>query len=78
MYSEGDETHYNQKLDYCTMKRCWSECKQNSTYEKKRAEVEKFNKENRWRKRGLALVPTKFGIAFTALFLNQVNFWIFL
>lgn len=27
----------------------------------------------RYRKRGLALIPTKFGIAFTAMFLNQVR-----
>ena len=26
---------------------------------------------NRWRKRGLSLVPTKFGISFTAKFMNQ-------
>ena len=30
-----------------------------------------FGSENRWKKRGLALTPTKFGIAFGALFLNQ-------
>lgn len=32
-----------------------------------------FNfRQNRWTKRGLAIVPTKFGISFTAVFLNQV------
>ncbi len=30
-----------------------------------------FNAAHRWTKRGLALVPTKFGIAFTATFMNQ-------
>jgi hypothetical protein len=38
---------------------------------KRRAEVAAFNKEHRFRKRGLALLPTKFGIAFTAKFMNQ-------
>ena len=28
--------------------------------------------ENRWKKRGITMVPVSFGIAFTALFLNQV------
>lgn len=32
-----------------------------------------FFSENRWKKRGLALVPSKFGIAFGALFLNQAT-----
>lgn len=26
---------------------------------------------NRWRKRGIAVIPTKFGINFTAKFMNQ-------
>ena len=30
-----------------------------------------YFREHRYRKKGLAIVPTKFGIAFTALFLNQ-------
>lgn len=30
-------------------------------------------RENRWKKRGIALTPTKFGISFTALFMNQVR-----
>lgn len=29
--------------------------------------------QNRWKKRGIAIVPTKFGIAFTVLFLNQAG-----
>lgn len=32
-----------------------------------------FYRENRFKKKGLAIVPTKFGIAFTALFLNQAG-----
>lgn len=31
------------------------------------------SRENRWKKRGIALTPTKFGIAFTATFMNQVG-----
>ena len=39
----------------------------------RRAAVEEFNGRSRFRKRGLAATPTKFGIAFTAKFLNQVR-----
>lgn len=38
--------------------------------ERKRV-VEEFNQMNRWRKRGIAVIPTKFGINFTAKFMNQ-------
>ena len=30
-----------------------------------------FNKKSKWKKRGVAFIPTKFGIAFTAKFMNQ-------
>lgn len=32
-----------------------------------------FCRKNRFRKKGLAIVPTKFGIAFTVLVLNQAG-----
>lgn len=35
--------------------------------------MDEFYRENRFKKKGLAMVPTKFGIAFTALFLNQAG-----
>ncbi|THG02154.1 hypothetical protein TEA_011941 [Camellia sinensis var. sinensis] len=38
-----------------------------------RKEVEKFNFHNRWKKRGVAMVPTKFGISFTTKFMNQAG-----
>ncbi|XP_054265328.1 xanthine dehydrogenase-like [Macrosteles quadrilineatus] len=71
LYKEGDRTHYTQELKYCTLDRCWSEVVNDSDYNRRKAEVEKFNKENRWKKRGIAVVPTMFGVAYTEQFLNQ-------
>jgi len=36
-------------------------------------QVDAYNSGNRWRKRGIAITPTKFGISFTTKFLNQVH-----
>lgn len=36
------------------------------------------SRENRWKKRGIALTPTKFGISFTAFFMNQVKLILYL
>lgn len=44
-----------------------------SDFMKRRAAAEEYNTGNRFRKRGLALIPTKFGISFTTMFLNQVR-----
>ncbi|CAL5352479.1 unnamed protein product [Camellia sinensis] len=49
----------------------WNELKSSCDFLKARKEVEKFNFHNRWKKRGVAMVPTKFGISFTTKFMNQ-------
>uniref|UniRef100_A0A2K5J9B5 Xanthine dehydrogenase/oxidase n=1 Tax=Colobus angolensis palliatus TaxID=336983 RepID=A0A2K5J9B5_COLAP len=73
LYGEGDLTHFNQKLEGFTLPRCWEECLASSRYHARRSEVDKFNKENCWKKRGLCIIPTKFGISFTIPFLNQAG-----
>ncbi|PBP25478.1 xanthine dehydrogenase [Diplocarpon rosae] len=43
-------------------------------YDTRRAAIEKFNKEHKWRKRGVSMIPTKFGLSFaTAVHLNQAT-----
>uniref|UniRef100_A0A673BTV6 Xanthine dehydrogenase n=1 Tax=Sphaeramia orbicularis TaxID=375764 RepID=A0A673BTV6_9TELE len=73
LYKEGDRTPYNQVLDQFTLDRCWDECLRRSDYKQRRAAAHLYNRQNRWTKRGLAVVPTKFGISFTAVFLNQAG-----
>uniref|UniRef100_A0A452RIH5 Xanthine dehydrogenase n=1 Tax=Ursus americanus TaxID=9643 RepID=A0A452RIH5_URSAM len=71
LYKEGDLTHFNQKLEAFTLSRCWDECLASSQYHARRSEIDKFNEENCWKKRGLCIIPTKFGISFGIPFLNQ-------
>nr|XP_057906870.1 xanthine dehydrogenase/oxidase [Doryrhamphus excisus] len=73
LYVQGDLTPYNQVLDQFTLDRCWDECLSRSQYQRRRAAVELYNRQNRWTKRGLAIVPTMFGISFTVSFLNQAG-----
>ncbi|XP_078465987.1 xanthine dehydrogenase/oxidase [Lampetra fluviatilis] len=73
MYTDGDLTHFNQPLTDFTLDRCWDECLQQANYTQRCVDVEDFNRQNRWRKRGIAVIPTKFGISFTAKFLNQAG-----
>jgi len=51
----------------------YDQVKKEIEFEKKREEVEAFNASHKWKKRGLSIIPTKFGISFTALFLNQAG-----
>lgn len=66
--------HYGQQLEDCTLALVWNELKLSCEYSKVREEVDQFNIQNRWKKRGISMIPTKFGISFTAKFMNQV--WI--
>ncbi|KAM9382681.1 xanthine dehydrogenase/oxidase isoform 3-T3 [Phaethornis superciliosus] len=73
LYNEGDLTHFNQKLEGFTLRRCWDECLSSSNYHARKIRIEEFNKQNRWKKRGMCIIPTKFGISFTVPFLNQAG-----
>uniref|UniRef100_A0A671RBC4 xanthine dehydrogenase n=1 Tax=Sinocyclocheilus anshuiensis TaxID=1608454 RepID=A0A671RBC4_9TELE len=73
MYKEGDFTPFNQRLDQFTIDRCWEECMQLSDFNKCKEALEQYNRQHRWTKRGLSIIPTKFGISFTAVFLNQAG-----
>lgn len=71
MFVEGDSTHYNHKLTDYNMMKCFDGVIKSSDFENRKLQVQQFNKENRWRKRGISLTNTLFGIGFTALHLNQ-------
>ncbi|XP_045534492.1 xanthine dehydrogenase [Papilio machaon] len=73
LYRENLITHYNQVLTHCTLQRCWDECVEKSNFTERKKAVENFNKQHRWRKRGMSIIPTKFGIAFTEKLLNQAG-----
>ncbi|KAG0722910.1 Xanthine dehydrogenase/oxidase [Chionoecetes opilio] len=71
--SSGDKTHFGQVMERCTVRRCWKEVIIQSDYNTRYADVQKFNSENKYRKRGIATVPVIFAIAFTVKHLNQAG-----
>eukprot|EP00798_Chlamydomonas_sp_ICE-L_P022196 gene22196-29256_t len=73
MQGEGDVTHYSMVLEDCRIGDCWNTVKNNAAFDERLAAVKEYNVNNRWRKRGIAILPTKFGISFTTKFLNQAG-----
>ena len=71
LYGPGGVAHFGQVIDGERLQRCWNQVRSTGDVERRTAEVAAFNAANRYRKRGLASVPIKFGIAFTTKFLNQ-------
>jgi len=66
-------THFRQELKDWYVPLMYEQVQKESAYDERRAAIEEYNKTHKWNKRGLAIVPTKFGISFTALFLNQAG-----
>ncbi len=64
-------TQYNQLIEDWVGDKVVNQVEAESAYWARREAVNAFNKANTKRKRGLALVPLKFGISFTATMLNQ-------
>lgn len=71
LYDRGDVTPFGQALSYCYMKQVWAYAKEVSKFEAKYEEVEQFNKANKWRKRGIAMIPVKYGSGYNLLLLEQ-------
>ncbi|KAG2459598.1 AOXA oxidase, partial [Polypterus senegalus] len=71
MYKNESHTHFRQSFDASNMVRCWNECLEKAVYHQRRQNIEEFNKQNRWKKRGISAVPIKFGIGFSKGFYNQ-------
>lgn len=68
-----NSTPYNQILDDVRLQLIHKQLLDKSNYNQKRIEIAEFNKNNQYKKRGIALTPVKFGISFTTSFLNQAG-----
>ncbi len=64
-------TQYNQVIEDFIADKVIDQVEAESAYRARRQSVTAFNAKNKHRKKGVALVPLKFGISFTATMLNQ-------
>ncbi len=69
--TERNVTHYYQTVEHNMLEEMTAELEASSEYAKRREEISAFNAASPILKKGLALTPVKFGISFTASFLNQ-------
>jgi len=73
MYKPNEITHFNQELKDWHVPLMYKQIMEDADYMRRRKAVDDFNTQHKWKKRGLAIIPTKFGISFTAIFLNQAG-----
>lgn len=73
LLSEGDLFPYGQRAETCHARTAWDDAFDSFDFAGLRAELDAFNASNDNLKRGLAVMPICFGIAFTKTFLNQAS-----
>ncbi|MEO8798832.1 MAG: molybdopterin cofactor-binding domain-containing protein, partial [Polyangiaceae bacterium] len=70
---ERNTTHYGELLEDNRVERVWSRVIKSSNFAARREALAKLNATQTHVKRGIAVTPVKFGISFTAAFLNQAG-----
>ncbi|KAK7126697.1 hypothetical protein R3I94_018021 [Phoxinus phoxinus] len=71
MYKEVSLTHYKMEFDPKNLVLCWNECMEKAAFSQRRQAIDLFNQQNQYRKRGISIIPIKYGIGFAEGFLNQ-------
>jgi xanthine dehydrogenase/oxidase len=73
LYQLGNQTPFGQVLDYCSMSYVWKRMNEMADFAKRLADVVSFNAANRWRKRGISMIPIKYASGYNAVFLEQAG-----
>ena len=71
LYRTSDTTPYGQPLEYDYQRDVWDRLKQTSDFTARLEKVQEFNAQNRWRKRGISMMPLKYGLGYNLGFLQQ-------
>ena len=66
-------TYYGMKINDNVINEIFDDLKNKSNYKKRYSAIKKFNQKNKFKKKGIAITPVKFGISFTTIHLNQAG-----
>jgi len=66
-------THYGMKIEDNVIHEIFDKLVKTSNYKSRQLNIKKFNSNNKYLKKGIAITPVKFGISFTTWHLNQAG-----
>ena len=66
-------THYGMKIEDNVIHEIFKRLIKKSNYKKRYNKIREYNSKNKFKKKGIAITPVKFGISFTTIHLNQAG-----
>ncbi len=73
LYEENQTTHYDEIVKDFIVKGLFIKVVNSKIYKELLKDIKSFNKITKYKKRGISIVPVKFGISFTLTLLNQAS-----
>ncbi len=65
------KNHFGQDLKYCNVADLFEHLRAHCAFDRREAEVAEWNAKNRWKKRGISLIPFKYGVGYQPRMLEQ-------
>lgn len=72
-FKAGEKAPYGMVMEELAVPKIYNELLKNNDYDNLKKDIDIFNKNSKYIKKGIGIVPVKYGIGFTATFLNQGN-----
>ena len=73
LLEEGSEFSYGQKTEDCEAQNCWAQAQKRYDLAQLKSTIATYNADNKYSKKGLALMPICFGISFTNTMMNNAR-----
>ncbi|XP_067673741.1 uncharacterized protein [Haliotis asinina] len=64
LYGEGQISSLGYEMKHCILGRLWTKLLETAEIQRRKEELDVFNKEQKWKKRGLAMTPVKFSVIY--------------
>jgi len=65
------QTHFAQDLKYCNAITLYDQLRTHCEFDRRQAEITAWNEKSRWKKRGISLMPLKYGVGYQPRTLEQ-------
>lgn len=73
LLKENDEFPFGQRTENCRAEICFDDAISRYNFHSRKEKVDSFNAQNKFYKKGIAVMPVCFGISFTTTFMNQAS-----